>query len=77
MDVQERTLAEKIEALPPRLQREVEDFVDFLHERHAPTSPGRTLDQSWAGALSHLKDQYTSVELQHEILNLWEKAARD
>lgn len=26
---------------------------------------------SWAGALRDLREQYTSVELQHEILNDW------
>ncbi len=28
---------------------------------------------SWAGGLKDLKNKYTSVELQHEMLNLWSK----
>ncbi len=30
----ERALLEKIRALPPERMAEVEDFVDFLHQRH-------------------------------------------
>ncbi len=77
MDIQEKTLAQKIESLPPHLQREVKDFVDFLRKRHEPAEPDRTLTQSWAGALSHLKDKYTSVELQHKASEWREEAARD
>ncbi len=37
----------------------------FLLRRHA-TRPPRKIEFSRAGALSDLRDQYTSVELQHE-----------
>lgn len=61
------TLVEKIESLPPDLQREVEDFVDFLHVKHRAEAP----DQDWAGALAAYKEQYTSVDLQHRALDWW------
>jgi hypothetical protein len=61
-----KPLEQKIKDLPPDLQREVEDFVDFILDRRSPRPRGKpTFD--WAGALKDLRDQYTSVELQHEI----------
>lgn len=63
------TIEEKIRALPLALQDEVEDFVTFLLERRNPRSH-RPLSCSWAGALYDLKQQYSSVEMQHAI-NQW------
>jgi len=37
----------------------------------------RKLRLDWAGALKDLRDQYTSVELQHKILDYWVEAALD
>ncbi len=65
-----KTLEEKIKALPPELQREVEDFVEFLLERRGPKPKGK-LKLDWRGALRDLRDQYTSVELQHKALEWW------
>ncbi len=65
-----RDLAQKIDALPPELRREVEDFVDFLRTKHEPVAE-RRLRLGWRGALADLRDDYTSVELQHEALRLW------
>ncbi len=55
-----------INELPPELQQEVLDFVQFLIEKRS----GRTQHKpsfNWAGALKDLKNQYSSVELQHKI----------
>jgi len=60
------TLENRIKALPPELQREVEDFVDFLLEKRSRKRHGKP-SFAWAGALKDLRDQYTSVELQHRI----------
>ena len=63
-------LEKLIEELPPELQQEVEDFARFLLETKVRPVAGQARDKptlSWAGALSDLRDQYTSVELQHEI----------
>ena len=79
-------LEEKIRALPPECQREVEDFVDFLMQKQpgqppyensgsrvslqeGGLTPVRKPSFEWAGALEHLRSQYTSVELQHAISN--------
>lgn len=86
-DVQEQTakdaLKAKIDALPPALVGEVDDFVDFVAAKRG-SSPGagekgkggRTLRQDWKGGLSHLKDEFTSVELKDKALEWWAEAAQ-
>lgn len=67
------SLQELIEQLPPELQQEVRDFVEFLLEKRlskAKTKKGE-LKISWRGALRDLRDKYTSVELQHKISEWW------
>ena len=62
-----KSLQELIEQLPPELQQEVQDFVEFLLQKHRHKRRGKpTFD--WAGALKDLRSQYTSVELQHAIM---------
>jgi hypothetical protein len=60
------TVEERIRALPLALQTEVEDFVAFLEERRQSSSPGAPA-LKWAGALSDMAAQYSSVELQHAL----------
>jgi hypothetical protein len=62
----ERLLAE----LPPELQREVEDFAEFLLQTRVRPKH-RKLRLSWAGALSKFRGQYTSLELQKKALEWW------
>ena len=59
-------IEELIRELPPELHREVEDFVEFLLEKRLKR-PRVKPNFDWAGALKDVRDQYTSVELQHEI----------
>lgn len=61
-----QTLKELVEQLPPNLQQEARDFVEFLLKRREKKPRGRPRFD-WAGALKDLRDQYTSVELQHKI----------
>jgi len=61
-----KTLVEKIGELSLEDQREIEDFIDFLKEKRAKRLKKKPTF-SWAGALKELKDQYTSVELQHKV----------
>ncbi len=61
------TLEEKIRALPPELQREVEDFLDSLLSKHT-SIPKKPMKLDWRGGLKELRDKYTSVQLQHKIL---------
>ena len=60
-------IGEMIKELPPELQQEVEDFVQFLIEKRA-RKPGRKLRQDWAGVLRDYRDRYTSLELQKKAL---------
>jgi hypothetical protein len=62
-----QTLKELIEQLPPELQEEARDFVEFLLEKRVRKT-GRKLRQDWAGALRDYRDQYTSLELQKKAL---------
>lgn len=62
-----KTLEEKIKELPPELQKDVFDFVEFLLEKRAKKR-GKRLRQDWAGALRDYRDQYTSLELQKKAL---------
>lgn len=62
------SLKDMIDKLPPELQQEVRDFVEFLLEKKVKKGKyGKKLRQDWAGALKDLRDKYTSVELQHKI----------
>lgn len=59
-------IVDRIKELPPELQQEVEDFIEFLREKRLKRPRGKPTF-SWAGALRDLRDKYTSVELQHKI----------
>lgn len=73
-----RTLTEKIEALSEDDQERVHAFVQkLLHDSDQNEPEPRYLDQSWAGALRDLKDEYSSLELEDEIMKQWMEAAHD
>lgn len=64
----------------PYLREEIEDFANFVWEKHASESKSQGLKPlgfSWAGGLKELRDQYTSVELQHKIKETWEENVSD
>jgi len=64
-------LEELIRELPPELHQEVEDFISFLIEKRV-RKPKGDLKLDWIGALQDMGDQYSSVELQHKILDWWD-----
>ena len=61
------TLVEFVTQSPPDLQKEVRDSAEFLLEKRSKRMH-KVPSFDWEGALEDLGDQYTSVELQHEIL---------
>ncbi|HDM79283.1 MAG TPA: DUF2281 domain-containing protein [Deltaproteobacteria bacterium] len=61
-----KRIEEVVKKLPPDLQQEVEDFINFLLEKRVKKIRGKPTF-SWAGALKDLGERYTSVELQHKI----------
>jgi hypothetical protein len=63
-----QTLLEKIQSLSPDVQRQVEEYVDFLLSRHAANLTERKLSQDWAHRLARYGDQYTALELQKKAL---------
>lgn len=65
-----KTLEKLIEELPDDYKQEVMDFIEFLMEKRAKKQ--RDVPKfDWAGTLSDLRNQYTSVELQHKISERW------
>lgn len=62
-----RPLSELVEELPPDVQQEVRDFVEFLISKHSRT-PGKKLRQDWAGALRDYREEYSALELQKKAL---------
>ncbi len=61
-----KPLEELFQGLPPEIRKEVKQFVTSLIRKRAKKPTGK-LKFAWAGALKDLRDQYTSVELQHKI----------
>jgi hypothetical protein len=60
------TLAQFVEHLPTGIQEKVRSYAEFLLEKRSRKKqnvPGF----DWEGALADPGEQYTSVELQHEI----------
>ena len=68
MSTQTKPLDELIKELPPASQAEVRNFIEFLLEKRKKKTTGK-LRQTWAGALSDCRDQYTSLELQQKALD--------
>lgn len=60
------TLEALVARLPKELHREVQDFIEFLLEKRQKRSKNQP-SFDWAGALRDLREQYTSVQLQHQI----------
>ncbi len=65
-------LEELIKELPPELHQEAEDYISFLIEKRARRPKG-DLKLDWIGALEDMSNQYSSVELQHKILDWWDE----
>jgi hypothetical protein len=66
-DLHENSLEGVIKKLPPYLQKEVFDFVEFLLSKET-SKPKGTLKQNWAGDLREFRDQYTSLELEKKAI---------
>jgi hypothetical protein len=64
-----KPIDEMVNELAPGQQAEVRDFVEFLLARQGSNRRG-TPRFDWAGALKDMRDDYTSVDLQHEIARL-------
>jgi hypothetical protein len=64
-------IEQKIRQLPEYLLPEVMNYVDFLLNKHAQPdqqTKAKAFTFDWEGGLSNLSDKFTSVELQHKVL---------
>jgi hypothetical protein len=62
-----KPLDDLIQGLPPEIRNEVKAFVRSLIRKRQKKPGRKKLKFGWAGALKDLREQYTSVELQHKI----------
>lgn len=69
-------IEKKIRELDAGSLNEVNRLVDALLEKKQPEKKTH-LSLSWSGGLKELRDQYTSVELQHKALEWWTKHVSD
>jgi len=61
-----KSLEEMVREVPSEYRAQLRSYVQSLLARRAIERPGKP-QFTWAGALEGLRDQYTSVELQHRI----------
>ena len=65
-------LLKRFRKLPPSLQREVMDYIEFLEKKYLPHGKKEmAFGFGWEGCLKEVKEKYTSVELQHKALEWW------
>jgi len=63
-------LIKLLESLPPEAQHELFNYAQFLQLKFHKQKKTKSFKLDWAG---DLKGKYNSVQLQHEINNLWNK----
>ncbi len=63
-----RIVQAKFDELPENLKYEVLDYIEFLLQKYGKLSEKRKFNFDWEGGLAELKEEYTSVELQHKVL---------
>lgn len=68
MAIDPKEIQKMLLGLAPEKQKEVFDFIQFLEKKEKRGK--KKIEFNWVGGLEHLKDKYTSVELQHKI-NEW------
>jgi hypothetical protein len=61
-----KPLDELVKELPPDVEAEVRDFIEFLLSKRRRVTG--TLRQDWAGALRDVRDRYTSLSLEQQAL---------
>ena len=69
MNMYEKEIEMKIQNLPEELKKVVLDYVEFLLSRcQSRETIGKKFKFDWAGGLSKIKGKFTSVELQHKVM---------
>ncbi len=62
-----------INELPDSARRDLYNYAEFLRKKYNKEKRSKSFKFDWVGDLSNLNTQYSSVELQHKIVNLWQK----
>ncbi len=63
-----KEIESKIRKLPDSLITQVLEYIDFLISKQAPQKNGKKKFKfDWEGSLSHLKKNFTSIDLQHKV----------
>ena len=68
MQEENKSTEELLRRLSPESQRQVRNLVESLIAKQE-AQPRRQPQFDWAGALSEMRDQYSSVDLQHQLSN--------
>ncbi|MFH0947908.1 MAG: DUF2281 domain-containing protein [Elusimicrobiota bacterium] len=59
----------KLQKLPVVFRREVLDYLEFLTSKYQSKKvTHRKFKFNWEGGLADIKERFTSVELQHKVL---------
>ncbi len=65
----EKEIELKAQELPENLKREVLDYMEFLLKKYkGKETKAKEFKFDWEGGLLELRDKFTSVELQHRVL---------
>ena len=65
----ENEIEVKLQKIPEDLRREVLDYMEFLLKKYKGTeSKAKRFRFDWEGGLSEIREKFTSVELQHKVL---------
>ncbi len=55
------------ENLPKQIQKQISDYIEFLLSKYPKKdNKNKEFNFDWEGGLSELKNDYTSVDLQHK-----------
>ena len=58
----------RINELPIALQQEVLHYIEYLLQKYPQPKKSAQFRFDWEGGLSDLREQFTSVDLQHKAL---------
>ncbi|MDD4651962.1 MAG: hypothetical protein PHQ34_06995 [Methanothrix sp.] len=69
------SLEEKTNEDHPEMEQEAEDSISSFYKKQKKKYKkiSRSLKLDWIGGLEDMADQYSSVQLQHKILENWDE----
>lgn len=68
--VDDETIEDIVQKLPPELREELREYAAHLLQRRS-RSDGARLTLSWAGELSDVKEEFTALDLEEKALDWW------